>query len=72
MVEVPDLYTRRLADRETTETTGLHPILRHAHLDVNWIKMVLVTGHCIPGNSLPAFRDLTATLITQVNLEYVV
>lgn len=71
-MEVPDPHTRHLANRETTDTTGLHSILRHAHLDVNWIKMVIVTGHCIPGNSLLVYRDSTATLITHVNLEYAV
>lgn len=64
-MEVPDPYTRHLADPETMETTGPHPFLLHAPLDVKWIKMVIVTGHCIPGNSLLAFRDSNATLIAQ-------
>lgn len=71
-MEVPDPYTRHLADPELMETTGPHPFLLHAPLDVKWIKMVIVTGHCIPRNSLPAFRDSNATLIAQVNLEYAV
>lgn len=67
-----DLYIYYFVNRGIMEIIGFYFILCYVYLDVNWIKMVIVIGYCILGNSFFVYWDFIVILIIKINLVYVV